>query len=102
LFESGWQDLCHGARLLRLNPGFFTVATLSLTLGIGANTAIFQLLDALAVGRAATSMLFGLQPSDPMTIGAAVAGLAMVAVAASLLPAIRAARVEPMVALREE
>jgi putative ABC transport system permease protein len=57
---------------------------------------------ALAVGRAASSMLFGLQPSDPMTIGASVAGLAVVAIAASLLPAMRAARVEPMVALREE
>ena len=57
---------------------------------------------ALAVGRAAASMLFGLQPSDPVTIGASVAGLAVVAIAASLLPAMRAARVEPMVALREE
>ncbi|HEX4595654.1 MAG TPA: ABC transporter permease [Bryobacteraceae bacterium] len=56
----------------------------------------------LAVGRAASSMLFGLQPSDPVTIGASVAGLAVVAIAASLLPAIRAARVEPVVALREE
>ena len=57
---------------------------------------------ALAVGRAASSMLFGLRPSDPATIGASVAGLAVVAIAASLLPALRAARVEPMVALREE
>ena len=57
---------------------------------------------ALVVGRAAASMLFGLQPSDPVTIGASVAGLAVVAIAASLLPAMRAARVEPMVALREE
>jgi predicted permease len=57
---------------------------------------------ALAVGRAASSMLFGLKPSDPVTIGASVAGLAVVAIAASLLPAMRAARVEPMVALREE
>jgi putative ABC transport system permease protein len=42
-----WQDIRHGARLLKRSPGFFTVATLSLALGIGANTAIFQLLDAV-------------------------------------------------------
>jgi len=57
---------------------------------------------ALVVGRLASSLLFGLKPSDPVTIGASVAGLAVVAIAASLLPALRAARVEPMVALREE
>ena len=42
-----WQDLRFGARLLRLNPGFAVVAVLSLALGIGANTSIFQLLDAV-------------------------------------------------------
>jgi len=41
------QDVRHGLRLLLLNPGFALVAILSLALGIGANTAIFQLIDAV-------------------------------------------------------
>lgn len=46
-FAGVWSDLRHGARLLRMNPGFAIIAILSLALGIGANTTIFQLLDAV-------------------------------------------------------
>jgi predicted permease len=45
--ETVWSDLRFGARLLRLNPMFAAAAILSLALGIGANTAIFQLIDAV-------------------------------------------------------
>ena len=46
-FAGVGRDLRQALRLLRLNPGFAAVAIVSLALGIGANTAIFELLDAV-------------------------------------------------------
>ncbi len=167
------QDLRYALRQLKLAPGFALVALVSLALGIGTNTAIFQLLEAvrlrnlpihdpqqlaeirvvggnkgfgisngfyaqltrpiwreikdhhepfsgvfawdeqedrmaagallsLLASRSVASLLFGLKPHDPLTLVASSLLLGGIAVLASFVPARRAAKVDPMVALRYE
>ncbi|HEU4453547.1 MAG TPA: FtsX-like permease family protein, partial [Longimicrobium sp.] len=60
------------------------------------------LVVALAATRLMRSMLFGVEPGDPLTLAAVLATLGAVALLASYLPARRAARTDPLVALRAE
>jgi putative ABC transport system permease protein len=62
---------------------------------IGAALSVFA-------ARTADTFLYGLKPGDPLTVGLAMAGLAVVTLLASWIPARRASRLAPTVALREE
>jgi predicted permease len=59
-------------------------------------------LGCVALRRVLVALLFGIGPSDPVTIAAAVGVLLLVAAAAAFFPALRAMRTDPMTALREE
>jgi putative ABC transport system permease protein len=72
-------------------------AALLLAIGLAIGTGL-----SLASTRAAASLLFGLKPHDPATMALAAISLTVVAVAASYLPAFRAARIHPTEALRDE
>jgi predicted permease len=72
-------------------------AAVLLAIGLTIGTGL-----SLASTRAATALLFGLKPYDPLTLAMAALSLAVVAAAASYLPAFRAARIHPTEALRDE
>jgi predicted permease len=67
--------------------------------GIGA---AIGLVGALGVSRLISSLLYGITPYDPVTLGGVTLGLLLVAAVASWLPAMRAARIDPIEALRSE
>jgi putative ABC transport system permease protein len=72
-------------------------ALLLTVLGVGVG-----LLGAMALSRAIASLLFQLRPTDPGTLAGVGLGLTAVALLASYLPARRATRVDPLIALRSE
>jgi ABC-type antimicrobial peptide transport system permease subunit len=72
-------------------------ALLLIATGLGAGLVL-----AMLSGRLLAGMLYGVSPSDPMALAAAVGILASVAIFAALMPALRATQVDPIVALRYE
>ena len=141
-------DIKFGVRMLLKSPVMTFVALFALTLGIGANTAIFSVVNTvllrsfpykdpeqlalgaqtrdvvvmivkqggmlivlgLAIGlagayaatRLIASLLFGVKAKDPITFAAVAVLLAIVALLACYIPALRATKVDPMDALRCE
>ena len=73
--------------------GALKLAVLGVVLGLGAALGVTRFLD---------SFLFGVSPNDPVTLAAVAALLLVVTVLASYMPARRASRVDPMLALRRE
>ncbi len=91
---------------IRMALGAQRSSVLAMIARLGATlTAIGVVLGgcmALALTRAIAEFLFGVQPTDPLTFCLVAAVLTAVAMAACLIPARRATRVDPMVALRDE
>ncbi len=69
---------------------------------LAAAAAVLGVAVAVGAGRVAGTLLFGVQPTDPVALGGAALVLAAIAIVATYVPARRAARVDPVVALAEE
>jgi putative ABC transport system permease protein len=91
---------------IRRALGAESSAIAALVLGQGlrlaAVGAVVGVAGALAVMRLLRSLLFGVSPADPLTLGAVVALMCGVGIASAYVPARRAVRVDPMTCLREE
>ena len=91
---------------IRMALGSQRAAIVRLVLNSGAKLAAIGCVIGLAGAAAASSllrsMLFGVSPFDPVSLALAAFGVLLLAVAASALPAMRAASIEPMRALRGE
>jgi ABC-type antimicrobial peptide transport system permease subunit len=91
---------------IRIAVGAGPGDVLRLVLGQGTRAALlgiaFGITAALALTRLMESLLFGVSATDPLTFLVVATLLTLVALAASYIPARRAMRVDPMVALRHE
>jgi putative ABC transport system permease protein len=91
---------------IRMALGARREAVLGRVLGDGLKLTTVGLLaglaGALALTRLMETLLFEVRPTDLATFGGVTAAITLVAIAACLVPALRATRVDPMAALREE
>jgi len=92
-----------GVRMaLGARPGDVVADVLGQGLRLTAIGVIVGLVLAIATTRLINSLLFATSPTDMLTFAAVSSLLVVVAAAASLLPALRASRVDPLIALRDE
>jgi len=91
---------------IRIALGASTRQVLGLVLGGAARVvgvgALIGLIAAAALSRSISAFLYGVEPLDPLTFGSVAIVLAVTAALASAAPALRAARVDPVVAFRNE
>ena len=91
---------------IRMALGADRANVLAMVIGQGLSTTVAGLVvgvgGALGLTRLASSLLFEVKPTDPVTFGVVAGMITLVALLACVVPARRATRVDPMVALREE
>src|SRR5262245_5556967 len=87
---------------LGANTGTVLRLVVASTARVVAAGVVAGLIAAAILGRSIMSFLFGVKPLDPLTFGSVALLLALTAACATTVPALRAARVDPIVALRDE
>ena len=91
---------------IRMALGADQRGVLGMILGQGMTLAVgglvLGMLGAIGLTRLASTLLFGVSPVDPLTFGSVAAFILLVALAACIIPARRATRLDPLNALRHE
>ncbi len=95
-----FRDLRYGVRILVSDGRLTTAILLTMMLAIGANVAIFSIVNALAMRDVLSSQLVGVGANDPAIVSLSALFLSAIALSACYRPARRATRLDPLSALR--